>query len=230
MIKLIMSDKYTYFCDELSKSGYEVVHTDTISLFHKPEQKHADMQCLRIDDNYFLLNECKGLKQSLKALNPTVILQKAGKRYPQNVLLNCLYLNNVLYGKLSALADEVKKYCNKNNIKTVNVNQGYTRCSTLVIDEKAVITADTSIAKVLENNGVEVLKICEGHIFLEDFDYGFIGGAGVKIGNTIFFCGNIKNHPDFEKINAFINRHNKIIKILCEEITLTDIGGITKTE
>lgn len=230
MIKLIMSNQYTCFCDELSKSGYEVVHTDTISLFYKPEQKHADMQCLRIDDKYFLLNECIGLKHYLKSLNPTVILQKAGKSYPQNVLLNCLYLNNVLYGKLSAVADEVKKYCNKNNIKTVNVNQGYTRCSTLIIDEKAVITADSSIAKALENNGVEVLKICEGHIFLEDFDYGFIGGAGVKIGNTIFFFGNIKNHPDFEKINVFINKHNKIIKILCEEMTLTDIGGIAKTE
>lgn len=230
MIKLIMSDKYTCFCDELSKLGYEVVHTDTISAFHKPEQKHADMQCLRIKEKYFLLNECNGLKESLKSLNPTVISQKAGTSYPQNVLLNCLYLNKVLYGKLSAIADEVKKYCNKNNIITVNVNQGYTRCSTLVIDEKAVITADTSIAKALECNGVEVLKICEGHIFLEDFDYGFIGGAGVKIDNTIFFFGNIKAHPDFEKIYAFINRHNKIIKVICKDMMLTDIGGIIKTE
>ena len=230
MKSIIMSDKYECFCNELKNLGFRIIPADTISVFHMPEQNHTDMQCLKINDKYFLLNECIDLKHYLKSLNSTVISQKAGKIYPQNVLLNCLYLNNVLYGKLSAVADEVKKYCNKNNIRTVNVNQGYTRCSTLVIDEKAVITADSSIANALENNGVEVLKICEGHIFLEDLDYGFIGGASGKIGNTIFFFGNIKNHPDFEKINDFITRNNRIIKILCKEMTLTDIGGIVKME
>lgn len=228
MNKLIMSEKYNCFCEEFSKIGYEIIYTDTIPIFHIPEQKHADMQCLEIDENYFILNECSNLKHALKPQNPIIISQKAGKKYPQNVLLNCLYLNNTLYGKLSAVADEVKDYCNKNNIKTVNVNQGYARCSTLVIDDKAVVTADASIEKALKSNGVEVLKICEGYIFLEGFDYGFIGGTGIKIDNTIFFFGNIKDHPDFKKINAFVNRHNKIIKIICEDMTLTDIGGIIK--
>lgn len=228
MKKIIMSNVYGCFCTEFNKIGYEIIPADTISSFHTPEQRHADMQCLKIGDKYFILNECNNLKHHLALLNPTVIFQKAEKNYPKNVLLNCLYLNDVLYGKVSAIADEVKDFCNINQIKIVNVNQGYTHCSTLVIDENAVITADNSIATSLENNGVEVLKICAGHIVLEGFNYGFIGGAGIQIDDIIFFFGNIKNHPDYNKIEHFISKHNKNIKILSSEIPLTDIGGIVK--
>lgn len=230
MKKLIMSDKYKCFCDELAKAGYEIIHTDTVSAFHPPEQKHADMQCLRIGEKYFILNECEGLKHSIQSFNPTVISQRAGKSYPQNILLNCLYLNNVLYGKLSAVADEVKEYCCRNNIKSVNVNQGYARCSTLVVSKNAVITADNSIKKALESNGAEVLKIREGHIALEGYNYGFIGGASGRIDNKIIFFGNIQNHPDFDIIKAFINKHNKDILIICPQMPLTDIGGIVTKE
>lgn len=230
MKKLIMSDKYNCFCDELTKEGYEIIHTDTVSVFHAPEQKHADMQCLRIGQKYFILNECERLNHTLQSLNPTVISQKAGKSYPQNIPLNCLYLNNVLYGKLFAVADEVKEYCSRNNIKMVNVNQGYARCSTLVISENAVITADNSIQKALESNGAEVLKISEGHIALEGFNYGFIGGASGRIGNKIIFFGNIQNHPDYYIIKAFIYEHNKDIQTICSQMPLTDIGGIVTKE
>lgn len=230
MKQLIMSDKYNCFCDELSKAGYEIIHTDTVKVFHTPEQKHADMQCMRIGEKYFILNECESLRRSLQPLNPTVISQRAGKSYPQNILLNCLYLNNVLYGKLSAVADEVKEYCGRNNIKLVNVNQGYTRCSTLIVSENAVITADNSIQKALDSNGAEVLKISEGHITLEGYNYGFIGGASGRIGNKIIFFGNIQNHPDFDKIKSFINEHNKDIQTICPQMPPTDIGGIVAKE
>lgn len=226
----LMSDKYSEFVKAVENLGHTVIPSDTVDIFHKPEQKHADMQCLKIGKMYFLLNECEFLKKSLNLHNTTVISEKANKRYPENVLLNCLYLNNTLYGKLSAISSDVKQYCNENDIKIVNVNQGYTRCSTLVIDKKAIITADSSIATALKNNGVEVLKICEGNIILKGFNYGFIGGAGAKIDNTIYFFGNVKLHPDYNKIKAFIDKHNKEIKILCPKMPLTDIGGIVKME
>ena len=57
------------------------------------------------------------------------------------------------------------------------------------------------------------------------FDYGFIGGCSAKIGNTIFFFGNIKSHSDYEIIKTFIINHNSKLEILYESIPLTDIGG-----
>ena len=121
------------------------------------------------------------------------------------------------------------KYCEENNIKTVNINQGYARCSTLVLNEKALITSDLSIEKALKKDGVEVLLISSGNIILDGYDYGFIGGASGKIDeNTVVFLGNVTNHPDYRRIENFCENHNISIKIICKDMPLTDIGGIVK--
>ena len=210
MKKLVMSKKYPCFCEELNKFGYEIIPTKKINTFLEPEQYHADMQILCIKNKVITLDDC---------------IKKPGKNYPENILLNCLYHNNKLYGKLSATDSSVREYCRENNIETVNVNQGYTRCSTLVVNDKAVITADKSIEKGMKNNGVEVLLISAGNIVLEGFDYGFIGGASFSDNNTIYFFGDITKHPDYNKIKEFTSKHNSIIAILCKTQPLTDIGG-----
>lgn len=210
MKKLVMSKKYPCFCEELNKFGYEIIPTKKINTFLEPEQYHADMQILCIKNKVITLDDC---------------IKKPGKNYPENILLNCLYHNNKLYGKLSATDSLVREYCRENNIETVNVNQGYTRCSTLVVNDKAVITADKSIEKGMKNNGVEVLLISAGNIVLEGFDYGFIGGASFSDNNTIYFFGDITKHPDYNKIKEFTSKHNSIIEILCKTQPLTDIGG-----
>lgn len=228
MSKIVMSDKYPQLCNEIARMGHNVVFSDTIKIFHIPEQKHPDMQLLLIQDNLFVLNECKLLKEKLSSINKKFIYcnKSAGKYYPENVLLNCLYLNNTLYGKISHIDKTVLDYCNEKHIRTVNVNQGYTRCSTLVINQKAVITADKSIEKALKKDGAEVLLIFPGNIVLDGFDYGFIGGAGTQIDNTTIFFGNIKKHPDYLRIKRFCFKNNSDIKILCPNMPLTDIGGI----
>ena len=86
------------------------------------------------------------------------------------------------------------------------------------------------IKKALESNGAEVLKIREGHIALEGYNYGFIGGASGRIDNKIIFFGNIQNHLDYDKIKSFIYEHNKEIQIICAQMPLTDIGGIVTKE
>lgn len=210
MKTVVMSGQYPCFCDELKKLGYNIILSKKIDVFPKPEQFHADMQVLRINDRLFTLENCA---------------KKAGEKYPENILLNCLFLNNTLYGKLDFIDKTVLDHCKENGIKTVNVNQGYTRCSSLQTGENAVITADKSIQKALKENGAEVLLISPGHIQLKGYDYGFIGGAGFYDDNTVCFFGNIKNHPDYDKIREFINEYNYDIKILCPDMPLTDIGG-----
>lgn len=211
MKTLVMSNLYPCFCEELEEKGYKIIPTENINTFHQPEQRHADMQLLKINDKTFTLKKCR---------------DKIGKTYPENVRLNCLFVGSKLYGKLSAVDSSVLDYCDKNDIQTVNVNQGYTRCSTLVINDNAVITADKSVEKALKSNGVEVLLISTGHILLEGFDYGFIGGAGFTDSGTTTFFGDITKHPDYEKIKAFCETHHTSVCILCKNQPLTDIGGV----
>lgn len=226
-----MSDKYPEFVNALKNMGHTIIPSDTVDTFLIPEQKHADMQILAINSKVFILNECENLKNKLKRISPIICSKKAGKSYPQNILLNFLYFKNCLFGKEKYIDNSLKEYCDKNNIEIINVNQGYCRCSTLVVSDNAVITADSSIEKALKNSGAEVLKISSGYINLDGFDYGFIGGASGKIGkNTIVFFGNIKSHPDYKIIELFCKKHNQQIISLCADYSLTDIGGIVKIE
>ena len=229
MNTFVMSDKYPCFVKEVEKLGHTVISSDMVDIFPIPEQKHADMQILPIKNDIFLLNECTVLAEKLSKERLIFCNKKAGKKYPENILLNFLYLNNTLYGKLSAIDENLLDYCKENNIKTVNINQGYARCSTLVLNEKALITSDLSIEKALKKDGVEVLLISSGNIILDGYDYGFIGGASGKIDeNTVVFLGNITNHPDYRRIENFCENHNTSIKIICKDMPLTDIGGIVK--
>ena len=210
MKTVLMSGLYPCFCEKLAEFGYNIILSKKVEAFPEPEQYHADMQALRINDKLFTLENCA---------------KKAGEKYPENIQLNCLFLNNTLYGKLDFVDDTVLEYCKKNGIKTVSVNQGYTRCSSLQISENAVITADKSIEKALKNNGVEVLLINEGHIELKGYNYGFIGGAGFYDNGIVYFFGNIKNHTDYDKIKEFVERNNSNIEIVCQDMPISDIGG-----
>lgn len=210
MKNVIISDLYPCFCDALCNYGYNIIPTKKINSFLEPEQKHADMQVIKIRDKVFTLDDC---------------VKTPGRIYPQNILLNCLYMNGTLFGKLDAIDDIVLDYCEDNNIKLVNVAQGYAKCSTLMLNDNAAITADRSIEKALIKNGAEVLLIEPGHIELTGFDYGFIGGASFCDDNKTFFFGNVKAHHDYERIKQFCSKNKLNIKILCEDMPLTDIGG-----
>lgn len=229
MSTFVMSDKYRCFIKEIENLGHTVISSDTVKVFPIPEQKHADMQILPINNDIFILNECTALVKKLSNERLLFCNKKAGKKYPENILLNFLFLNNTLYGKLSAIDKNLLDYCKENSIRTVNINQGYARCSTLVINNNTVITSDLSTEKALKNDGVEVLLISSGNIVLDGYNYGFIGGAGGKIDeNTVAFFGNIQNHPDYILIKEFCKKHNVTIKVICKDMPLTDIGGIVE--
>ncbi len=211
MKTLVMSCLYPCFCEELAARGYHILPTKSVDIFHRPERLHVDMQLLKIEDRLFTLNDC---------------LQPLGRNYPDNVRLNCLYFGNRLYAKLSAADESVLAFCRERNIELINVRQGYTRCSTLVIAENAVVTADKTIEKALRRSGAEVLLIEAGDIRLEGFSYGFIGGAGFADNGVTYFFGDITKHPDYGRIEAFCRKHHSKIEIVCKKEPLTDIGGV----
>ncbi len=185
---------------------YSAMRLDGVPL---NEQCHADMQVLRIHDTVFVA-ECfyeqygSYVADGLRVFSVRV---PSGK-YPDNVSLNAAYAGGRLFCKVSSLDNAVKEFCNSHDIDIINVNQGYSKCSTLVIGENAIITADSSIAKAALKCDVDVLLISPGNIRLEGADYGFIGGASGVIGKTVYFFGDIELHPDSDSITAFIKRHN----------------------
>lgn len=225
MNKIIVSGEFPEICKNLKFFGYEIIHSEKLDCFYSFEQTHADMQCLKIKDTFFVLKNCRTLSEKLKNLGLKVIItsSKATEKYPDNVLLNGVYINNKLYCKENSIDKSVKDFCSNENIEIVNVNQGYTKCSTAVIDDK-FITADIGIFNTLTQNRVEGLLIKPGDIQLEGVDYGFIGGCCFSDEHNVYFSGDITKHRNYNDIRNFCSKNYKNIICLTNN-KLYDIGG-----
>lgn len=106
----------------------------------------------------------------------------------------------------------------------IDVRQGYSACSVLVVDDRSLITSDRGIAATAAAHGIEVLQIRAGHIKLEGFDYGFFGGAAFAANDTVYFTGDPAQHPDGDKIIRLIRNRRKSVEILTDS-PMFDIGG-----
>lgn len=226
-----MSKKYIIMSDEKSdineciQYSYNIIPTDNIKELLPFEQRHADMQCLRIEDTFFVLKEAVNLQNKLRSLGLNVITTKKNitSEYPKNVLLNAVYIKNMLFCKTDAIASVVKDYCKKHSIKIINVNQGYTKCSTAVFGN-CFITADKGIFNTMTKNGVEGLLIESGDIDLDGVEYGFIGGCSFYDNGIAQLSGDYKKHKSAKSITTFLCRR-KISICRLSYNKLYDIGG-----
>lgn len=146
-----------------------------------------------------------------------------GTAYPKDVLFNGFTLGNRLFCNRRSFSAVVQAHALACGMEIVDVRQGYAKCSTLVLGEKQLITADRGIAKAAEPF-CEVLCISEGGITLAPYAYGFIGGASFVLENTVYFFGDIDTHTDAASIKACIAQ-NGYSAVSLSGGTLCDCGG-----
>jgi hypothetical protein len=142
-----------------------------------------------------------------------------GNEYPLDVLFNAFAVGNMLFGKADSISEKLKTDFES----IINLRQGYAKCSTCAVSERAFITADESVKKALLAQGFEVLKISAGGVELKGYDCGFIGGASGSDGERVYFCGSLDLHPDGEEIKAFCASHGRPAVSLSGE-PLYDVG------
>ena len=225
MPKVIMSDRIPELITAAEESGFSVVPTDRAEALPIPEQRHADMQILKIADRLFILGCCDGLKDRLTEYDVRVCSKPSGSDYPDNISMNMLLFGRKLFGRTDRIDPLVKEYCEQKGIELVFMKQGYARCTTLVLDNESVITADKGVQGVMKKYGAEALPISGEGISLPGYDTGFIGGASMVYQNTVYFFGNASALSDYNKIKAFCTDRGYKIQSLCPGIPLTDIGG-----
>ena len=147
-----------------------------------------------------------------------------GDSYPHDVVCNALMYGGKLYGKLSALAPEILRLADADGIEAVDVAQGYAGCSALACRD-ILLTADPSIRSAISERGGNVLLLSPGGIDLPGYDTGFIGGAGgCADGHAVFF-GDVRRHPDGERIAQALSARGIVCHCLGDG-NLTDFGGI----
>lgn len=125
-----------------------------------------------------------------------------GRKYPNTAMLNAVVTEKYFIHNLEYTDPIVKKHCS--SLETVHVNQAYTRCSLIPLDER-FITSDRGIEKSLKKQGFDILYVNPDGILLPGFDHGFIGGTCGLTGNKVIFIGSLDHYHDGQRIRDFLN-------------------------
>ena len=193
-----------------------------------PVASHADMMLHHLENDRFLLAQGNArLRRRLEREKGAIQLLscKLAPFYPHDILLNVFRLGHHCFG-LETCAAEIRAFCEEKNLIYHPVKQGYAKCSTVLVNEQACITADTSIAAAVKQCGLDALQIRPGFVELPGYPYGFLGGASGKLSpDVLAFAGNLDTHPDAEAIRGFLLNHH-VSALSLQEGPLLDLGGI----
>lgn len=212
-------------------TGIKALSLKPYSKLDFPVSTHADMLLCVIENTVFSYEdyyyENIELFTKIKQYGYDIILveKECSKMYPDDIALNVLVINKMIFCYAKHTAKEILNFAQKNKYKIVNVRQGYAACSTFIVDNHCVITGDAGIKSALENENIDVSLVSNDNIDLPGYNCGFIGGSGVTIDNKAYFFGKIKKHPDYDRIKSvFSNKQIEICEITTEKVC--DFGGV----
>ena len=203
----------------------------TFPALSEPVSAHADMLVWRCGKTVFSYADYRAIAPEvfaeLENLGYSVhtISKNPSQQYPHDVALNCALIGTSIIANTKHCAPEIKAFATENGLSLFHTNQGYAKCSTVVVAENAVITSDASIAAVARENGIDTLTINSGGVSLPPYEYGFIGGASGADAQNVFFCGDIDTHTDSIAIRTFCQKHRRGVVCL-SKAPLADLGTV----
>ncbi|NTW25484.1 MAG: radical SAM protein, partial [Lentimicrobium sp.] len=146
-----------------------------------------------------------------------------GKTYPESARYNAVVTDEYIIHNLKITDPAIFKTFPGR--KHLHVNQGYTRCNLLALDDSHFITSDHGIEKTLMAEGKIVLFADPGPVKLKGQKYGFFPGCCGLYNDIVFINGSLNYHPQGGIIGDFIRKAGFDFRELFEG-TLTDVGGI----
>lgn len=224
MKKLLVGQNIPQKCRyTLMQMGCNVITLPPFSKLQKGVSTHADMLVFNGKRGLFVHADYYGENKELfDSLGVNVIKtdENIDKDYPNDILFNAVVTGEILFSNTEYTSRLIKDETSRH----VRVRQGYTSCSTCRVADDAFITSDEGLYKAYQQNGIDVLLIEKGHIDLPFYDYGFIGGASVRLDDALCFFGRIEDHPGYEQIAGFAKKYGvKIISLSDEK--MIDLGS-----
>jgi hypothetical protein len=152
-------------------------------------------------------------------INYRVGRNKLGKKYPDTAYYNVASGDGIFIHKEDitdpVLSEELTDF------RFIHTNQAYSRCNTLILDSKNIITSDAGLHKTMP----ETLLVNPRGILLPGFINGFFGGCCGIYQKKVYITGSLKHHKQGEEIKAFIEKAGFEIVELYDG-PLFDGGGI----
>jgi hypothetical protein len=212
----------------LEKLGFRVLSIPPSNVLYEAVSGHPDMLIHVIDKTSIMVHK----EMSLDFINELVDLKIdvhtsanfLQRNYPFNVALNAVNLDNLFIHNLKYTDNELLQL--KNDKKLKNVKQGYTKCSTAIVKNNAIMTSDTGIARCAIEEGIDALLLPPGDIVLPGLDYGFIGGCcGLLEDAVLAFYGNLRFYAYEKEILSFLKKH-RVEPVYLRDGKLIDRGSI----
>lgn len=212
----------------LKKLNYKIIKVPSCNKLYNAIKGHPDILLHIQDKNSIIVHKDipKDFITLLKhnGFNVTLSTYSLDSKYPNDIFLNAVSFKNYFIHNTN-YTDPILLKLN-NYKKLINVKQGYTKCSTCIVNDNSIITSDTNIAKHLTSNNFNVLLIPPGDIILEGLDYGFIGGcSGLIEKNVLAFYGNLSYYKYGKEVLNFL-KENKVEPLYLRNGKLIDRGSI----
>lgn len=211
----------------LKQFDIEPLTVSPTPLVEKPISGHPDIQIFLHNGTAFVHPDIdiNFLNRLSNFCDFNIGLTRLSRKHPGDIAYNIAVTEKYAFHKKNSTDSVIKNYFEKHEISIIEVKQGYTKCSTLIVNERSIITADNSIHCEALNIGFDSLLISPGYIKLPGYKYGFIGGASGRFNNIIFLTGKIDHHPDRDRIYSFIEAAGCTVELLSDEPAL-DTGSI----
>jgi hypothetical protein len=212
----------------LENLGFEVLVIPPSQILYAAVCGHPDMLLHIIDKKTVMVHKDMDINfiNKLETLNMDVLVsyRSLQNNYPHNVILNAVHLDN-LFIHNTRYTDTKLLECVKNK-KVKSIKQGYSKCSTAIVSNNAIMTSDKGIANCAQEEGVDVLLLPPGDILLPGLDYGFIGGCCGLIEESILaFYGDLKYYAYGKEVMKFLSKHD-VKPVFLRDDKLTDRGSI----
>ena len=209
-------------------NGHQLIEVRKTPAVYDSVAAHSDIYLCKLREELIVAPEqypliADGLIES--GIPFSVSTGQLGSQYPMNIRYNAAQVGTFLIHNTKYTDPLIIEKAKKLGLQLVHVKQGYTKCNLVIVDDHSAITSDAGIAEELSKYPIEVLLIAQGHIALDGFPYGFLGGASGKVGSQIIFNGNLSAHPDFQSITAFIQSRGLQV-VYFDDYPLADIGSI----
>ncbi|MCB2289611.1 hypothetical protein LGK97_07520 [Clostridium sp. CS001] len=213
--------------ESLVSMGYHLLICPPSNLLYDAVCGHPDM-LMHITGNNIIVHKNMNSEfiKNLELLNYVVYKSTSALqiKYPYNIFLNSLSMGNLFVHSIKFTDTNLLSLVKSK--KLVNIKQGYTKCSTCIVNNHAAITSDISIAKALIVEGIDILLVPPGDILLPGLNYGFIGGAtGLLCDNVLAFYGHLDYYLYGKEVLKFLKKH-KVEPVFLRNGKLVDRGSI----
>ncbi len=221
-----ISDKLRLFIASLNIDIIESIDNESL-----PSQvsDHPDMSIHPISSEMFMVDiNVFSDYQNLLSNYPIDIITSndaIGDVYPYDSLLNVSRIGNY-YIHNDYTSDDLIRQFNNLKLEHLRVKQGYSKCSTLILNCDTIVTSDKGIHKAIISKGLNSYLIPPGGIVLKGYDTGFIGGTGGMISpDTLLLSGDLELYEHGEILKKILDDH-KIKAVYPKDEKLVDLGSI----